>query len=141
MDALDYPGRFGPVRVGRRLRDEHESLSRRCAALQARVRRGEVQGVSSTFTELAGDLLAHMAFEEHDLFPLLAFEAVGGPRLVSRLHAEHAEIRKQLGELEAYALDRDRLDALVALLERHRAREDEHLYPWALAREAAVDLV
>ena len=130
-----------PHRVGQRVRQEHGALSRRLVALVARVRTGEEEGIAQDFDDLVSDLLAHMGLEEHDLFPLLAFEARGGPRLVATLHAEHAEIRTCVRALQQPRLDAERLDALCELLRRHGAREEQHLYPWAVAREANPDVV
>ena len=140
---LDMPGAMAGVesrgRVAVRVQQEHSLLVQRLDMLRGRLRRDAEVDLSQQWDDFASDLAAHMAYEEHDMFPLLAWEAVDGPQLVARLHAEHAAIRTRtqaIGSAMArHGLQVDALDALAELIGHHSELEDLRLYPWAVARE------
>ena len=80
---------------------------------------------------------AHLEAEERDMLPLLDAQA---PAEAAGIRAEHAEIRRQLGEigvgLEIHVVCEEVVERFARALRDHAAREDALLYRWA---EGALD--
>jgi hypothetical protein len=86
----------------------------------------------------------HFAFEERELFPVLAAEGEEGHRHVHALLGDHALIRRALIDLGVALQTGDDLEASLARVEvelsKHEAREDDWLHPAAerMARSRGV---
>lgn len=121
-----------------RLREEHAALDARFDDLCARARAGEWSDVDEVWDDFADDLEAHLAYEEHDLFPLLGEQA---PALAQRLVSQHEMIRRRLTELgveiQLHTVRARTLEQLVDMLREHAQLESEQLYPWLERRALA----
>jgi Hemerythrin HHE cation binding domain len=103
--------------------------------LLAHIRVGEDLDALVAWRTLVPTLLAHLDTEE--MYVLPAFE--GEDRVeCERLHADHADIRRALGEIGiAFDLHTARagpIESLRAILSAHSLREDGILYPYAERR-------
>ena len=120
----------------RRLRRDHVELDRRGAALREHA--DDAEELKGLWEDFARDLDAHLAFEEHDVFPALAREAPDGRLLVERLHGQHALITRRLEELGAEirrgTARAEAIEAFVDALAHHTELEDAQVYPWLAAR-------
>ena len=130
--------RLTEVAIDTRLREEHAVLDARFDDLCTRARAGEWQDVDEVWDDFADDLEAHLAYEEHDLFPLLVEQA---PALVERLVAQHEMIRARLAELgveiQLHTVRARTVEGFVATLREHAQLESEQLYPWLERRALA----
>jgi hemerythrin len=114
------------------LPDHHRRLEKYLDELKAAEHDEDRSRLRQAWAKLEDELCAHFAAEEEYLLPPYA-EA--HPEDAASIRAEHAEMRRLLGEL-GVSVDLKRLSPGVAdeLLERLRAHarhEDEVLYPWA----------
>jgi iron-sulfur cluster repair protein YtfE (RIC family) len=129
---------FPAPRPDMRLRDEHAELDRRFDDLHARAASGEWSLVDEVWDDFARDLEAHLAFEEHDVFPLVAAQMPDGAALVDRLRGHHVAIRRHLAELgvsiQLHAVSADTLASFVAAVREHARLEGERVYPWLEGR-------
>ncbi len=127
--------------ICRHLRTDHFELDAQFDQLCARARGGEWSDVDAVWDDFADDLEAHLSFEEHEVFPLVAEAAPGGRELARRLREQHELIRRRLAELgveiQLHILRADTLDAFVAALRAHAQLETDRLYPWLEARTGA----
>jgi hemerythrin-like domain-containing protein len=130
--------RLPEVSIDTRLREEHAVLDARFEDLCARARRGDWSDVDEVWDDFTDDLEAHLAYEEHDLFPLLVEQA---PALAKRLVAQHEMIRRRLVELgieiQLHTVRAQTLVQLVDMLREHARLESEQLYPWLERRALA----
>jgi hemerythrin-like domain-containing protein len=127
--------------ICRHLRTDHLELDARFDQLCTRARGGEWSDVDAVWDDFADDLEAHLSFEEHEVFPVVAETAPGGRELVRRLREQHEMIRRRLAELgveiQLHIVRADTLDAFVAALRAHARLEMDQLYPWLEARSGA----
>ncbi|MBS1207615.1 MAG: hemerythrin [Proteobacteria bacterium] len=118
---------------------DHRACDQQLGALRKQAGAGDWAAARSSSQALQHDVLAHFAAEEDVLFP--AFEAStgmrGGPTQVMRM--EHEEARLLLEDLLAavFGQDADGVrghgEALLILLQQHNMKEENILYPTALA--------
>jgi hypothetical protein len=124
--------------IDTRLREEHAVLDARFDDLSTRARVGDWSDVDDVWDDFADDLEAHLAYEEHDLFPLLGEQA---PALVERLVAQHETIRRRLAELgveiQLHTVRARSFEQFVETLREHAQLESDKLYPWLERRALA----
>lgn len=121
-----------PGSIQTTLGTHHRSLERRFDEVLTALRLGDHPQAASLWTALDRELTEHLALEERELLPKLAERE---PAAVEGLRAEHAQLRRDLGEL-GIAVDLKRITASSAQaffdhLRAHAAREDALLYRWA----------
>lgn len=107
-----------------------------------RVARGsaDLPRLASLARQIAAVLVPHTRVEEQGLFPALAADF---PEQIALLEAEHREIETVLGEA-ADGLPADlawpaRLDGALAVLRGHILKEQDGVFPAALATLRAAD--
>ena len=97
------------------------------------VRGGKWGPAEVAWDDLAADLRAHFAFEEHECFPVLEGSTGEGPSLVRRLRLQHTRIRSKLAPLAAdftrRAILPESIDALRETLRTHAQLESDFFYP------------
>ena len=120
--------------LGQRLTQEHRSLEALYDLVANRVHCGDTALLDASWTELETRLRAHLAYEEQHLFA--RFEQVDRVE-TARLRDEHAAVRRALAEIgvaiELHTVREETIEAFIAMLRAHGAREEALLYPWASA--------
>jgi uncharacterized protein (TIGR02284 family) len=115
-----------------RLKLDHEEFEASLERLRAFALAEDAELVQGEWNELERSILRHVDAEDMFLLPGFARDQ---PDVAGTLHAEHAEIRKQLGEvglaLDLHTLRLEQIDALYRAVARHVALEERTLYPWA----------
>ncbi len=115
------------------LREDHERIH----ALVDEIADASEAGVDKralieTWRRFESALLAHLGTEEALLFPL--YEA-DYPAEIATLRLDHRQLRDALDalgmEVELGVIRDGTVQALLAMLRRHAAREDADLYRWA----------
>jgi hemerythrin-like domain-containing protein len=113
---------------------EHDLVVELGRQARAALRAGDLDGAAERSRALARILGPHTAVEEEALFPALRDEF---PEHVSDLLVEHRLVESALGEAaETTPVDPgwpDRLDAVIELLRRHILKEQDGVFPAALA--------
>ncbi|MDL2076207.1 hemerythrin domain-containing protein [Streptomyces sp. GXMU-J15] len=116
------------------LTQEHDEVVRLISHLRAAHERGGVARMAEIAREIARVLGPHTQVEEHGLFPALAGDF---PDQIAALEAEHRRIEAVLAQANgAYLADPgwpDRLMDAMALLRDHILKEQDGVFPAALA--------
>jgi hemerythrin-like domain-containing protein len=122
------------------LTQEHEEVVRLISHLRAAHQQGGVIRMAEVAREIARVLGPHTQVEEHGLFPALAGDF---PEQIAALEAEHRRIEAVLAEADgAFLTDPgwpDRLMAAMALLRDHILKEQDGVFPAALANLGTED--
>ena len=113
-------------------------------SLDYEIRMARHEGDGPRMVELASRIAAvlgpHTEVEEHGLFPVLAADF---PDQIAILEAEHQQIAAVLGEASAGLPEDpawpDRLTAALALLRAHIHKEQDGVFPTALASLGPAD--
>lgn len=112
--------------------DHHERIEAGCRALLATMQAHDPDVVVGDLRTFERKLLGHLADEEKVILPAYEHYHPGKAQLI---RDDHARIRQLLSgldvEVEAHALRRESLKALLDKLREHSAREHAHMYPWA----------
>jgi uncharacterized protein (TIGR02284 family) len=115
-----------------RLRLDHTEFEASLERLRTFALADDAELVRGEWNDLEKAVLRHVDAEDMFLLPNFALD---DPGVAATLHAEHSEIRKQLGEvglaLDLHALRLEQLDTLYRAIARHVALEERTLYPWA----------
>ena len=118
-----------------RLREAHAELSHAFDHLVRIAEVGDAHTCDQAWDGFWHAVEDHLAFEERELFPVLAAEGREGNEHVQQLAAEHATIRRDLIDLGvALQLHQDRTESIARFIgdmRAHAAREDEWLHPAA----------
>ena len=124
--------------LGQSLLQEHRALESLYEEVANRAHCGDTAALDASWAGLEARLLAHMDFEEAQLFTRFELAA---PAEATRLLNEHGQVRRALEEmgvaLELHALREETVGEFLALLRAHGAREERLLYPWSSTLEAA----
>lgn len=127
----------GDPSLGTTLAAEHVRLRLAFADMTSRAESGDYRLCDDSWDTLAADLERHFCFEEAELFPRFAESSAAAGDEVARLSSEHHALRQRAFELgvglQTRSMRSDDVRAFLADLERHAAREDTMLYPWASA--------
>ena len=114
------------------LRSDHARLDALFEELLDDFADGRQREIRSTWTEFDRSVLVHLDTEERFILPL--FERVN-PEETAALRAEHARIRRLLGELgvgvDLHLVRLEMAREFIGLLRAHARREDLLLYRWA----------
>ena len=114
------------------LRSDHARLDALFEELLDDFADGHQREIRSTWTEFDRSLLVHLDTEERFILP--RFERVN-PAETAALRAEHARIRRLLGELgvgvDLHLVRLELAREFIDLLRAHARREDTLLYLWA----------
>ena len=117
------------------LHSDHAGLEALFEELLEEFADGHQREIRSTWTEFERRLLVHFDAEERFILPL--FERVN-PEETAAVRAEHAQIRKLLGDLgvgvDLHLVRLELARELIDFLRAHAQREEVLLYRWA-ARE------
>lgn len=130
----------GPAREStwQTLEKEHEIIDALCADLVARAECGEWKMCDAIWDGFVKRLEAHMDLEERELFPRFVKMHPENEFFVSRLEAEHLEIRVALQHMgltiQLHELREANMRSLVAHLRRHVEKEARAFYPWVAAQ-------
>lgn len=120
------------MNVRQSLGSDHEAIDQRLADLANAVEGANFPTILQVFREVDRGLRAHMYGEEKYLFP--HFQELH-PEDIRALSEEHDRFHRKLDELmiqtELHTLRKESIDALIAELEAHAAKENETLYAWA----------
>jgi hypothetical protein len=122
----DGGNRLGMTSFASSLSDQHEQIDRMVAGVIEAARAARWADYRLRFAQLREGLLAHMAFEEEALFPLLE---AGARASVRERRVEHAHIAEHVDTLGAAAPEHDpqgciaELRQLSLLLGAHHAAE------------------
>ena len=118
-----------------RLREAHVDLSHGFDHLMRVADAGDARTCDQAWDGFWRTVEDHLAFEERELFPVLAAEGLQGKAHVQQLAAEHATIRRDLIDIGvSLQLHQDRTETIARFIEDmrlHAAREDEWLHPAA----------
>jgi hypothetical protein len=130
--ARDAPGCSTPMTgPSAALRQDHEQLGRSLARLVDFVRAEDTACAREEWADLEIAVLRHLDGEEMFLLP--GFERENA-RAAKVIRAEHADIRRRLGEIgvsmDLHTLRAEHVDQLRELLTRHAVNEDGSLYAW-----------
>jgi hemerythrin-like domain-containing protein len=114
---------------------EHDEVVRLISHLRPAHQEGGVARIAEIAREIAGVLAPHTEVEEHGLFPALAADF---PEQIAALEAEHRRIEAVLAEAADGARPADptwpdRLMEAMALLRDHILKEQDGVFPAALA--------
>lgn len=113
---------------------EHDAVVDMIALVRAAREDGDVSRMAEVAREMAAVLHPHTQVEEHGLFPALAGQF---PDHVAALEAEHRRIESVLAEAAdgtpADSSWPDRLLTVLALLRDHILKEQDGVFPAALA--------
>ncbi|WUU80995.1 hemerythrin domain-containing protein [Streptomyces cellulosae] len=114
---------------------EHDEVVRLISHLRPAQQAGDVAGMAEVAREIATVLGPHTHVEEHGLFPAMAGDF---PDQIAVLEAEHRHIEAVLAEVAdgVTPADRtwpDRLMAAMAVLRDHILKEQDGVFPAALA--------
>lgn len=117
--------------LGQFLKHDHERLEELLATVMQAIDDDDQQAALAAWRPLEAGLLAHFAVEEEHLFP----ELEKTDRIeAAHLRSDHGAVRQQIVDLgmclELHTARKVAFDQLVALLERHAAREEALLYRW-----------
>ena len=135
----EYCGCQALVPIGELTREHDLVLSLLC---EVRVARGEGDGprMAELASRIAAVLDPHTEVEERGLFPALAADF---PDQIAILEAEHQQIAEVLGEASSGLPEDpvwpDRLTAALALLRAHIHKEQDGVFPAALASLRTAD--
>jgi hypothetical protein len=123
--------------LGTALGAEHVRIRLALADMASRAASGDFRLCDDSWDALAADLERHLCFEEAALFPRFGASSDEAGDEVARLSSEHHVLRRRAFELgvglQTRSVRPDDVSAFLADLERHAAREDTMLYPWATA--------
>lgn len=114
---------------------EHDEVVRLISHLRPAQQAGDVAGMAGVAREIATVLGPHTQVEEHGLFPAMAGDF---PDQIAVLEAEHRRIEAVLAEAAdgmtpADQTWPDRLMAAIAVLRDHILKEQDGVFPAALA--------
>ncbi|MFF2210668.1 hemerythrin domain-containing protein [Streptomyces antibioticus] len=120
---------------------EHDEVVRLISHLGPAHRAGDVAGMAGVARRIADVLGPHTQVEEHGLFPVMAEEF---PEQIAVLEAEHRHVESVLAEAADGVTPADpdwphRLIAAMALLRDHILKEQDGVFPAALAALATED--
>jgi len=115
-----------------RLKLDHKEFEASLERLRAFALADDAELLQGEWNELESAILRHIDAEDMFLLPGFSRDQ---PDVAATLHSEHAEIRRQLGEvglaLDLHTLRLEQIDALYRAVARHAALEERTLYPWA----------
>ncbi len=115
-----------------RLKLDHIEFEASLERLRSFSEAGDVELALGEWNELEAAMLRHIDAEEMFLLPGYARDE---PAEAAMLQSEHADVRRQLGEiglaLDLHALRLSQIDELFRSVARHVARESRTLYAWA----------
>jgi hypothetical protein len=130
------------MEIKERLMAEHRQVEELLEEMMRAVQVSDRRGLCEAWNHFDRELEAHMRFEEETL--LDRFEEVD-PAEARAIRAEHAEIRRLMGELgvgvELHMLRSDIAEQLFIKLRAHGNREEAILYAWAEHYLAPTDEV
>ncbi|WP_416985444.1 hemerythrin domain-containing protein [Streptomyces sp. T028] len=114
---------------------EHDEVVRLISHLRPAHQDGDVARMARTARQIATVLGPHTQVEEHGLFPAMAEEF---PEQIAALEAEHRRIEAVLAEAADGVTPSDptwpdRLTSAMALLRDHILKEQDGVFPAALA--------
>jgi len=116
-----------------RLKLDHEEFVASLRRLRDFAVAGDPELAQGEWDELEVGVLRHIDAEEMFLLPGFAREA---PVEAAAIHAEHAEIRRKMGEvglaLDLHTLRLEQVDEISRMIIEHGVREERTLFPWAL---------
>lgn len=114
------------------LRSDHDALVALTESVMTRVRAGIPEGVAEAIADLQARVAAHLDAEEREVIPGYTSYA---PEDARALLGDHGKIRGALAELDVavdlHLVRANALEAFLATLRAHAAREDTGLYRWA----------
>jgi hemerythrin-like domain-containing protein len=115
-----------------RLSADHAELAQQLQALARSVDANDPAcDLGQCWADFEASLSDHLDTEERVIFPVVASAHRAE---IEALRAEHRLIRKTLSELgvavELHTLRKAAVDALIAFLKQHAARENDSLYEW-----------
>ena len=113
---------------------EHDAAVELVGQIQTALRGQHFEDVATRCQQILDILAPHTVVEEEGLFPEMAFEF---PDHIAALRSEHREIEKVLGEAADGLPDDptlpDRLLAVLNMLREHILKEQDGVFPAALA--------
>lgn len=113
---------------------EHDAAVELVGQIQTALRGQHLEDVATRCQQILDILAPHTVVEEEGLFPEMADEF---PDHIAALRAEHREIEKVLGEVADGLPDDptlpDRLLAVLNMLREHILKEQDGVFPAALA--------
>jgi len=113
---------------------EHDAAVELVGQIQTALRGQHLEDVATRCQQILDILAPHTVVEEEGLFPEMAFEF---PDHIAALRSEHREIEKVLGEAADGLPDDptlpDRLLAVLNMLREHILKEQDGVFPAALA--------
>jgi iron-sulfur cluster repair protein YtfE (RIC family) len=120
------------MHVRESLGSDHRAIEQRLTNLADAVEGADFPTILNVFRAVDRGLRAHIDGEERYLFH--HFEE-GHPEVIADLRRDHERFRRALDELmiqtELHTLRKESIDALVAELRAHAAKENATLYAWA----------
>ena len=112
----------------------HAAFDQRLADITARASKGDWVGLRAEWDAFADDLVAHMDYEESEVFEDFGCESRQQNEALAELLRDHAGLRDLVDELgpqlRAGRLDDATLAAFLILLREHSRREEATVYPW-----------
>jgi uncharacterized protein (TIGR02284 family) len=125
------PG-FEQISAASFLRHEHGEIARGLARVVDFIKGEDSICAREEWAELEETILRHLEAEEMFILPPFEVEHRGE---CQHLRDDHAEIRKQMGEiglaLDLHTVRAEHIESFAALLTRHANEENACLYPWA----------
>ena len=126
---------FVPASAARFLRADHHILAALAATVLEAVVNGDRTEAGDAIAAMQRSVLGHLAEEERELLPEYARHA---PEDARAILDDHTAIRAALADFDVatdlHFLRANVVEAFLARLRTHAAREDEGLYRWAAAR-------
>jgi hemerythrin superfamily protein len=112
----------------------HAAFGQRLADITARARKDDWVGLPATWDAFADDLVAHMDYEESEVFEDFGRESRQQNDALAELLRDHTGLRRLVAELgpqmRAGRLDEATFAAFLTLLREHSLREEATVYPW-----------
>jgi hypothetical protein len=129
---MPHAANFSPPSSGHILGQHHLEIEEACLALLDACCTGDPSEIARSWGEIEFQLYDHMMAEEHFLFPLYQHDEPDNAQDLRDQHARLRDLAVDLGvALELQTVHLAQIEAFVAALRDHEAREEASLYRWA----------